>query len=275
MMVKEQGIQNKAKKQKKIFEKYWVDPHHLYLDGSCFYLAFYQRFNTTEMALFSSQYDVTNEQYKEALEWLVILLNRMRAIQEVGMERKKISIKPFYKTKTFLEKAQNQTVLSDGEKKVVSTCLQFLRDAIALQNQMIELMDKYEEYKESKEAENNQFTIQEVEKIHDFHAEMDYIQFTQGQSSYKTMDQFRTLSDIITQNETFESIVNSEIKAYVKEFSRGKENLKSDLNEATYVEDLENLSKEQFMKTVQKDYIKRQKESNKSLYKGLRYPNLN
>ncbi|WP_267900368.1 hypothetical protein [Lentibacillus cibarius] len=41
-----------------------------------------------------------------------------------------------------MEKAQSQTVLFDDEKEVVPTCLQFLKDAIALQKQMVELMEK-------------------------------------------------------------------------------------------------------------------------------------
>ncbi|WP_171046347.1 hypothetical protein [Lentibacillus cibarius] len=49
-----QDVFDTAKKIKKIFEKYWIGPHHLYLDGAHFYLAFYQRFDTTEMALFST-----------------------------------------------------------------------------------------------------------------------------------------------------------------------------------------------------------------------------
>lgn len=270
----DQDIQNKAKKHKKIFEKYWVDPHHVCLDGSRFYLAFYQRFNATEMAVLSNQPEPSNEQYKEALEWLVILLNRIGAIQEVGMERKEINMKAFYKTRDFLEEAQHKAELAADEKEVVSKCLQSLKDAISLQNQMVELMENYEQYKESKEAENNQYTIQDVEKIHDFHAEMDYIQFTQGQISYKSMDHFKDLYDILVQNDAFGSLASSEIKQYIQEFSRGKEQLKSDLDEATYVENLEGLSKEQFMEAVQKDYMKRQEESNKSLIRNLRYPSL-
>jgi len=275
MKAVDQTILDTAKKHKKIFEKYWIDPHHLYLDDVNFYFAFYQRFNTTEMALLSSRSDVSTEQYKEAFELLTILINRMGAIQEVGMERKNISMKPFHKTKYFLEKVQSQAALSDSNKEVISKCSQFMSRAISLQNQMVELMKRYEQFKDSKETENNQYTIQDVEQIHDFHAEMDYIQFTQGQTSYKAMDHFSTLSDIITQNDTITGLADSEIKVYVKEFSRGKEKLKSALNEATYVDNLEELSKEQFIKTVQEDYLKRQKESNKSLIKDLRYPSLN
>ncbi|WP_100009946.1 hypothetical protein [Lentibacillus sediminis] len=265
------NIQNKAKKHKRVFEKYWVDPHHVNLEGNNYYMAFYQRFNATKMAVISSQPNANNDQYKEAFKWLVILINRMGAIHEVGMERKNISMMSFQKTRDFLENALSQADLSESEREVISKCLRFLNEAISLQSQMVELMDKYEQYKKAK---NNQFTTQDVEYIHDIHAEMDYIQFTQGNASYKTMDHFRTLSDVIAQNDTVGSLANSEIKQYVQEFSQGKEKLKSGLDEATYVDNLEDLSKEQFMKTVQEDYIKRQRESNKSLIKDLRYPSL-
>ncbi|SFA91099.1 hypothetical protein SAMN04488072_103216 [Lentibacillus halodurans] len=271
----EETLQNRAKKHKKLFEKYWIEPNHLYFKGSHFYLSFYERFQKTEIGILSTQSEVSNADYKEAFEWLVILMNRMAAIQEVGMERKNINMKGFYKTRAYLEKTLEYATLSSNEKNIIDQCLHSMNDAISLQNRMVALMDEFEQFREKKETEGNEFSVPEVEEVHDFHAEMDYIQFTQGQISYKSVDFFASLNQIINQNETIKSIVNfEEVKQYIEEFSRGKDMLKSSLDEATYVDNLDQLSKEQFMKTVQEDYIKRQKESNKSLIKNLRYPTL-
>ncbi|GGK08624.1 hypothetical protein GCM10007063_33800 [Lentibacillus kapialis] len=274
MNVTDRTLQNKAKNHKKLFEKYWIESNHLYFNGAHFYLAFYQRFNSTKIVILTVESDISNKVYKEAFEWLVILMNRMSATREIGTERKNINMKGFYKTRSFLNEALVKAGLSDYESNVLQECLQSMNTAISLQNRMIELMDEFEHYREAKEKQGSQYTIQNIEHVHDLHAEMDYIQFTQGQTSYKSIDYFASLYDIISQNKTFSRLANAEIKQYIRQFSQGKEKLKTSLDQATYVDDLETLSKEEFIKTVQRDYLKRQKESTKTLIKDLRYPKL-
>ncbi|GEL76471.1 hypothetical protein [Tenuibacillus multivorans] len=264
-------IHQHAKEYKKIFETYYVNPRHLYLNGSDFYLVFFKRFRkNTAGVILSPNSDNSNEDYNLAFELLVFMYNNWSSIKDIGEFRKNINMIAFHKVEDFIQKILSEGTLSHNEKGYFENCLKSIESGISLQQELIELMNQFEEFEKRKNVEGNKFTKEDVDYIQDVLAEIDYIQFHQAVTDYKTIDDFNYIKNHIKQDKNIKGFVNNEIEKFIEEFSRNKDKLKKNIKTITYFENQENLTKEQHMRMVKKRYNDSQRNDLAKLKKDIR-----
>ncbi|WP_218144040.1 hypothetical protein [Lentibacillus persicus] len=270
-----ESIHGQAKKYKKLFESFTVNPNHLTYQDKDFYAVFYRRFNTdTAFAIFSPQDNIQNEEHQVALEQIVILLNNWASIKNKGSLRNNIDMTAFYKTRHFLDNVLKSAVLSQAEEAAYTTCSITINKAIFLQSELNTLMEEYKRFVDMKEADGSKFTVKEIEYIQDILAELDYIQYNQLKSDYDTIDSFQDVKDSISQNEAVNKMAEPDHKKYIEEFARNKDKLKKDLESITYFDDQSTFTKTEHMKAVKNRFVEKQRKELETLKKDLRHPDI-
>ncbi|MDV2581451.1 hypothetical protein [Alkalibacillus haloalkaliphilus] len=134
-------------------------------------------------------------------------------------------------------------------------------------------MNDFDQFLKDKEP-NHEYSIEDVEYIQCVNNEIDYIQYHQVKDFYESVDTFQEINNIVYKRREIKGLMDTAIQTYLKEHCMNKEKLRKTLDNITHVEGLDELSKEEYINAVQKDFVKRQQLSNQSLMKELRYPEL-
>lgn len=263
-------LKHKVEHHKKLFESYWIDQKNLSYKGNVYHMAFYKRFNKDTGGIFFTLRDenVTKEEYLEAFELYTLLLTRYGKTLKYGTERKNINMIGFEKTNTYLNDVQNNTSLTKEDFSIINSLHDSIEQILDYQKQLSNLMNRFNNFIKSKEPKNI-YTPEDVDEILKMNAELDYLQNRQINLLIDSTDEFKLLQQIIQHNP---DLSNAEINKYIAEFTKGKEQMRQELAQATYIDTSKVQSKEEYMDAYIQDYIQRQRNSNKKIIKELRYP---
>ncbi|WP_174614155.1 hypothetical protein [Virgibacillus ihumii] len=269
-------LEVKARKYKRLFEKIKFNPHHLHVNGDEFYLVYYQKriTNKTTMVLLSTNSNSTIEEYNNALESMLFLLVLSSNIINYGGQRKNINMKAFYTTRDFFSSVLDNASLSENEQQIYHSCLEALNTQIELQEKHINLMNEYMDYYKEKEEKGFGFLPEDIDYTKEVFLEMDYIQYKQLLINQDAINLFEKAEQIRKSNDSIKNSSNFETNQYIKEFARGERKLAKEINSVTYVEGLENMTKNEHKEAVWEYFYTGQKKRINSMKKDIRHPKL-
>ncbi|WP_277674150.1 hypothetical protein [Piscibacillus halophilus] len=268
-----QKVIQDAKMHKKLFEKYTVHPFYVHLNGNDFYLVFYSSLFSkgNDFIISATNNRVTKGDYNKALELLVFLLNNGASIVKNGNARKNINMLAFEKTKSFLSQVAEKVRLDEDIKNNYKNALNTITNNLILQNELIELMDRYHLFIEQKrENDGNRFIPEDVEYVQTILATLDYIQYQQLNNELNTFDDFVQINEDLNYNSQVKELITSDVKRYITEFSKNKSALEQEIKKVTYFENQGNLTKEEHVQLVKESYKDTQRGYLKDLKKDLR-----
>lgn len=272
----DESIQQEAKRYKKLFETFKVNPNHVRIEDIDYYISFYQKriTNNTEMVILTSPPKASKKKYEEAFNTLTFLIVISSNIKKYGTERRDIDMQAFYKTRTFLENVLDRAMLTQEERSSYKDCWDSLNTQIELQEKHIELMEEYTAHCKKKEREGLTFFPEDIEYAKEVFLEMDYIQYKQLVINRDSIDLFEKINQDQKSNETVGDLSNFEINQFIKEFAKGERKLTKEINSVTYVEGLEGMTKKEHKESVWNYFQSGQKKRINSMKKDIRYPKL-
>ncbi|MDV2581450.1 hypothetical protein [Alkalibacillus haloalkaliphilus] len=261
-----------VKKYKRFLESYRIDQHELVYNNNNYSLAYYYRFSKTSGAVFFTlNQNVSKEDYHNAFQWFVLLIRRLSTIKDLGEERRNINMTGFKKTKEFLNSVINQVHLSTEELNLLQAGIKSIDKSLTLQGDLIKIMQDFDQFYFLK-SQNHQYSLEDVKYLNRVNNEIDYIQYTQVKGFYDSIDTFKSIREVVKNKSETKQLLNSEMETYLDEHCKDKGNIMENLNEITFINNPESMSKEEYIKSVQKDFEERQRRSNKVLISHLRYP---
>ncbi|WP_054752488.1 hypothetical protein [Piscibacillus salipiscarius] len=263
-------VEQKLNSLKKLFETYWLDDKKLSYKGNIYHKVFYKKYNTVNGGIIFTPNDenITKEEYLEAFELFVLLITRTNSTKEHGNYKNKASMIGFENTEAHLKALLKRESLIEDEKKLMDILINMLREMINLQDQLSDLMNRFNSFLKSKEP-NNIYHPEDVDVLLKMNAELDYIQNQQGNLSIDSVDYFKQLEEVIKNKP---SMFTTAVRRYVSEFTKDKEKMIKNLKEVTQIDTSNINGKEDYINAYIIEHVDRQRELNKGLLKDLRYP---
>lgn len=262
-----------AKKHKRVFEKYGINPGIYRVNNHDYYFVYFERKKLTGYAIISPHCSSNSDEYKEAYDWLLKCSQLTNSVYINAGFKAKVDFTSFLSVRDYLEKALEREHLVNGDRELLQTCLHSLHLIIELQQQLI---DGYKEFlsnaKQIQLKQNSLITKEYVNGILNFLGEFDYIQYTQMSTQYNTIDEFSKLYEIIKHYSDLNKALDEETKAYLKKFIQSKSNLYKNIKKLAFQPNMEQLSKEEHIKVAKKITLENIEKIKIESLKKLRYP---
>ena len=264
-----------AKKHKKILEKISIQPGGYVVNGNQFFLVVYRKKRIKGYTVISPQYPKNVSHYMEALDWLVKYSLYVTSLSEDGYFRASINMSSFEVVYAFLKQVTEQ--VNFKEKPLFIECLNSVEYILNLQD---ELIDQYNEFN----AEQNKldqsleehFTKEYVNDLLQFVGELEYIQYTQLNTQYLTVDKFKEVYKIAKSNPDIKQYLNYDVRFYLSKFSKGKKGFRKSLQNLSHKnKNMDQLTKEEHIAAVKQTALESAEVVKAKILKILRFPNSN
>ncbi|ALX47192.1 hypothetical protein [Lentibacillus amyloliquefaciens] len=260
-----------AKKHKKLFETFSINPGGYIINENEFFFVIYERRKINGYAVISPQAPDEIVDYKEALEWLLKYARFSSSLLKHAGFRADISMFSFEEVYSFLKEVTEK--VNFDEIELFLDCKYLVEFILDKQK---ELVDKYNRFYAEQEKVHDgtieHFTQKDTLDLLEFMGEFEYIQYKQLYTQYQTIDKFKQVFEISKSNPEIKSYSNRDIQVYLSEFSTGKAEFHKELQEITYQENMHLLTKEEFIKVVKRVALETTEKVKRKTLKKLRYP---
>ncbi|GAA0465688.1 hypothetical protein [Alkalibacillus silvisoli] len=272
-MTNDKRVQKFVKKYKKFYERSWVGQQTLLYNGKKYYMGFYQAFKKdTGAVFFTLDSGASKVEYREAFEWFIISIRRLATIRDLGEERRNINMIGFKTTKNFLESVVNEVRLSSEEHRLFQEGIKSISESLKLQDDLLKLMKNFDQFYNSK-SPDHLYSTDDVQYLQRVNNEIDYIQYTQVKGFRDSISLFKRIRDIANNNSEVKKLTNHGVATYINEHCKGKESIRKNLDDITFIQGADQMNKDEYIDAVQREFVERQKRLNIDLMKELRFPN--
>ncbi|WP_430784483.1 hypothetical protein VBD025_08580 [Virgibacillus flavescens] len=271
MNIDNQLLNKMAKKHKKLFESYSINPGAYQIQNNDFFLVSYKKKGISGCAVLSPQCPDDTVMYMEAFDSLLEHAQLTTLILRHAGDRADINMSSFYTVKQFLEDVIYDVELRQEDKNVFETCLSAILKILELQEYLIKSFEEfYLKVTKLHEGEINVITKDDIEEMVNYLGEVGYIQYTQLLTQYRTISKFGYIKN--TSEPNISKYITDDVSSYLVEFSSHKKQLNEQIKSITYQTEMDRLTKEEHIEVEKKNFRQNLEKTNASLRKKLRFP---
>ncbi|GGD20291.1 hypothetical protein [Pontibacillus salipaludis] len=262
-----QLLEKKAKSDKKLFEKYDLNPFGYKVNQAKHYLvSYFSRNQLKGLAVISSSGSVSQEEFEQSFEKLTLLNALVNQLDKEGSKRVKLEMFPFEKIRDYLRIHMKSSDIGEEEKRLSESVLSMMMKSLDMQKELVNLFENYNKKVEDIISGKGYFVDEDVEEIFEIFIHFDYTQFQQVSMLHKNTDTVDRLLE-----STPSSKMNAEIKEYLLQFSSSeKQNMKQQLEKVAYVENQDELPEEKYKEVVRTSFLQRVESLNNKNRKLIR-----
>ncbi|SFA91050.1 hypothetical protein SAMN04488072_103213 [Lentibacillus halodurans] len=267
-------VAKEAKKHKKLFETFNINPGSYRINNHDYFFINYYKWNKiTDCAVVSPTSHAGRDEYLEAFDALLEYAQITTLILTHGGEKASADMHAFTTMERFLSdvlyEAGND--LTKEIRSVLNYCLERIKLITSLQERLVEIYHDFQQKNQKlhdKEKEN--FTIQDLKEAAHYLGELDYIQYRQIVAIYEYIPKFKYIKKI--NNQEVKKHMTTAVKRYLVEFSKGEEEQRKSIESVKFQSNMEELTREEHIEGAKKGFYKNLAETNASTRKLLRYP---
>ncbi|WP_010098596.1 hypothetical protein [Ornithinibacillus scapharcae] len=270
-------IHELAKKHKKLFEKYFINPGGSLINEHEFYWVSYLRFGKLVGSAVISPSNITDKQEYEQAFYHLSKSSQLRSkLTKDGGFRANINMGTFTVMEKFLAAIQKEVILKN-DKQIVVDCHETMLSILSLQDSLVDIFKSYQQEEIKFHEGREKFdSIEYIEFVIDCICEIDYIQFTQLTLQYEAISKFNSLKRIVNKNKNLKTHMTYEIKVYLEEFIKSKTDLLKSIKKLMYTSEINmQTSKLRHMEITREVLLETVREVTEELLQDLRFPILN
>lgn len=269
-------VEKEAKKHKKIFETFDVNPGSYRINENEYFMVNYLRGEKMKgCAVISPNSQAGKNEYLLAFNSLLEHAESISLILNHGGERANANMHAFTTMQQFLSDVLNEVAdyLTPEIKDVFEFCLNrinlILKFHERLQDIFQSISEKIDKYFD---GEKENFTKQDMREEANYLGEIGYIQYRQIMAIYEFIPKFRYIQEL--NNLEVDKYITTLVKKYLAEFSKGEKEQLKNIEHVTYQNNMEELTREEHIELEKEVFFKNLEETNALSRRELRYPKL-
>ncbi|GGK08663.1 hypothetical protein GCM10007063_33830 [Lentibacillus kapialis] len=267
-------VEKEAKKHKKFFETFTINPGSYRINNHhYFFVNYYKWKKMTDCAVVSPTSRAERSEYMEAFDALMEHAQLTTLILKHGGERSSANMDAFTTMKKFLSDVLNEggNHLTQESKDIFNFCLERIQVILNLQERIINIYDDFQQKNQKyHDGDEENITRQDMEKKAKYLGEIDYIQYRQVVAIYEYIPKFKYIKEL--NDPEVKKHMTTAVKRYLTEFSKGEEEQLENIERVKFQPNMEELTREEHIEGAKKDFYKNLEETKALSRKELRYP---
>ncbi|MBY7142347.1 hypothetical protein KFZ56_04405 [Virgibacillus sp. NKC19-3] len=267
-------VAKEAKKYKKLFETFTINPGSFRIDGQdYFFINFYKWKKITDCAVVCPTSEAGKDKYLEAFDALLEYSQAATLILTHGGDKASANMDAFTTMQKFLLSVLNEegNHLMLEIREVFDYCLERINLILSMQKRVVEIYNDFQQKNQKyHDGYDENVTRRNIDETVNYLGELDFLQYQQIVAIYEYIPKFNYIKEL--NNPEIKKHITTAVKTYLAEFSKGEKEQLKNIESVKFQTNMDELTKEEHIERAKEDFYKNLSETNSETRRLLRYP---